>query len=105
MAHHHLTRYDRIQIGALLQVPVSPIEIAKRLGRPKSTIYRELERNSYEGFYFYETAQLLYEIRKSNASQDRCADEEVDEMIELGLRHGMSPAQISCIIIPPHIFN
>jgi len=95
MTYHHLTYHDRIQIGALLQVQVSPTEIAKQLNRPKSTIYRELGRNSCEGFYFYETAQLLSEIRKSNASLDRCADEEIDEMISEGLRHGMSPAQIS----------
>lgn len=93
--YHHLTYHDRIQIGALLQVEVSPVEIAKKLGRPKCTIYRELERNSFEGFYYVETAQILAENRKSNASQDRCTDEEVEGMIVDGIRHGMSPAQIS----------
>jgi IS30 family transposase len=95
MTYHHLTYHDRIQIGALLQVQVSPTEIAKKLARPKSTIYRELARNSCSDFYFYSTAQILSENRKSNASLDRCEDEEIDEMIAEGLRHGMSPAQIS----------
>lgn len=95
MTYRHLTYHERIQIDALLQVDTSIPEIAKRLNRPKSTLYRELNRNAYEGFYFVETAQVSAEIRKSKASLDRCADEEVDDMIAAGLRHGMSPEQIS----------
>lgn len=95
MTYHHLTYHDRIQINALLQVEVTPIEIAKKLNRPKSTIYRELSRNSFQDFYYVETAQIYARERKSRASQDRFADEEIDDMIAAGIRHGMSPAQIS----------
>jgi len=95
MTYHHLTYHDRILIGSLLELEKKVPEIAKRLGRLKSTIYREINRNAYNGFYFYETAEILANGRKSNASLDRCADEEIEDMIEEGLRHGMSPAQIS----------
>lgn len=95
MTYHHLTYRDRILIGSLLELEKKVPDIAKRLGRPKSSIYRELERNSYNGFYFYETAEILASDRKSQASYDRCTDDELDEQIELGLSHGMSPEQIS----------
>lgn len=95
MTYHHLTYRERILIHSLLESEKKVPEIAKRLGRQKSSVYRELERNSYNGFYFYETAEILANDRKSQASFDRCTDEELDEQIELGLSHGMSPEQVS----------
>jgi len=94
-SYHHLTYHDRIQINALLQVGYKPVQIATHLGRPVCTISRELNRNGVSGFYFLETAQINAEFRRSQASEDRDSDEELDAMIEQGLRHGMSPAQIS----------
>ena len=76
MTYHHLTYHDRILIGSLLELEKKVPEIALRLGRLKSTIYREIERNSYNGFYFYETAEILSIWRKSSASLDRCEDSE-----------------------------
>ena len=96
MTYPHLTYSDRIKINALLQLEFGPSQIAAKLGRPKCTIYRELKRNSYEGFYFVETAQLLATSRKSLASQNHTDDdEELWERIEAALRHGFSPAQVS----------
>ena len=96
MTYPHLTYSDRIKINALLQLEFSPSEIAVELGRPKCTIYRELKRNSYEGFYFVETAQLLASSRKSLSSQNHADDDEdLWERIEAALRHGLSPAQVS----------
>lgn len=95
MAHHHLTYAERINIDTLLQLEVSITEIVIKLERSKSTIYRELSRNSCSGFYNAEIAQQLSTNRKSIASQDRDDDEELGEMINKALRHGMSPEQIS----------
>jgi IS30 family transposase len=96
MTYPHLTYSDRIKINALLQLEFNPSEIAAELGRPKCTIYRELKRNSYEGFYFVETAQLLAKTRKSLSSINHTDDdEELWERIEAALRHGLSPAQVS----------
>ena len=96
MTYHHLTYQDRIKINALLQLEFTPSEIADEIGRPKCTVYRELNRNSYEGFYFVETAQLYAEDRKRLASMDHADDdEELWNRIAATIRHGMSPAQVS----------
>jgi IS30 family transposase len=94
-SYHHLTYHDRIQIHALLQLRYKPSKIATHLGRPVCTISRELNRNSFGEIYFLETAQINADLRRSLASADRDSDEELDAMIEQGLRHGMSPAQIA----------
>ena len=45
MGYRHLTEGERYQIEALLRAMKSPAEIARQLGRSKSTISRELARN------------------------------------------------------------
>lgn len=96
MAYHHLTYPDRIKLNALLQLKFRPSEIAHKLNRPKCTIYRELRRNSYKGFYFVETAQVYAENRKSLSSSNHADDDELLwEKVTAALEHGLSPAQIS----------
>ena len=41
----HLTQYERYQISTLLRSGKSISSIAKQLGRDKSTLYREVNRN------------------------------------------------------------
>lgn len=93
-SYHHLTYSDRIKINALLQLQMRPSEIAAKINRPKCTVYRELKRNSYEGFYFVETAQVIAEFRKISASKDRDDDEELWAWVVGALKHGMSPLQV-----------
>ena len=95
MPYHHLTYSDRIKINALLQVGRSVPSIAEEIERPKSTLYRELHRNSYGSFYFCDHAEAKAKERRVNASEDRDEDEEILSCIDLGLRQGMSPEQIS----------
>ncbi len=95
MAYHHLTYHDRIIIGALLESNKTVQEIALKLGRPKSTVYRELQRNSSGDFYYSEEAEALAADRKSRASANNCIDDEMDYTIEQSLQHGMSPEQIA----------
>jgi IS30 family transposase len=44
MTHHHLSPNERYQIQAWLEQDLSKCQIAHRLGRHRSTIYRELRR-------------------------------------------------------------
>jgi len=70
----HLTPYERGKISALLKEGFSPTQIAKKLGRHRSTIYREIKRGTttqyrtdlttYEA-YFPETGQAVYEKNRS----------------------------------------
>ena len=45
MIYHHLSREERYQIPALLKEGLTQAEIARNLGRHKSTIVREISRN------------------------------------------------------------
>ena len=51
MGYRHLTEGERYQIEALLRAMKSPAEIARQLGRSKSTISRELARNNSQRVY------------------------------------------------------
>jgi IS30 family transposase len=51
MAHKHLTQEDRYHIYALKKAGNNNSEIAKDLGVDKSTISRELSRNSGQKGY------------------------------------------------------
>jgi transposase, IS30 family len=56
MSHNHLSPNERYQIQAWLEQDLSKCQIAIRLGRHRSTIYRELAR--CEGTYNAQRAQL-----------------------------------------------
>ncbi|HHV66007.1 MAG TPA: IS30 family transposase [Peptococcaceae bacterium] len=70
----HLSSYQRGSIYSLLQEGYNPSYIAKKLGRHRSTIYREIKRGTttqkrsnlttYEA-YFPETGQAVYEKNRS----------------------------------------
>jgi IS30 family transposase len=55
MTHNHLSPSERYQIQAWLEQDLSKCQIARRLGRHRSTIYRELAR--CEGSYNAQRAQ------------------------------------------------
>lgn len=55
MTHNHLSPTERYQIQAWLEQDLSKCQIALRLGRHRSTIYRELAR--CEGIYNAPQAQ------------------------------------------------
>ena len=70
----HLTPYERGKISALLKEGFSPTQIAKKLGRHRSTIYREIKRGTTTQLrtdlttynaYFPETGQAVYEKNRS----------------------------------------
>ena len=47
----HLSMQERCLLNTLLEMKFDVDAIAKRMGRHRSTIYRELERNIYYGYY------------------------------------------------------
>ena len=64
MAHTQLTLAQRYKISAYLQASISISQIAVYLNVHRSTIYREIQRNSLDGTYHPETAQKTLKERK-----------------------------------------
>jgi len=64
----HLTYADRCQIYALKKSGLSAAEIARQLGRSRSTVYRELRRNCGQRGYRHKQAQKMADKRRSVAS-------------------------------------
>lgn len=59
MSHHHFTRDDRIKLETLKSQGLSNRQIAQILGFHKSSIGRELRRNSVRGRYCSTAADRL----------------------------------------------
>lgn len=94
--YHHLTPEEREQISMLRQSKSSIMQIALALGRPKSTISRELKRNQAPpGQYWPDTAQTLALSRRRRGSRlDR--DEALKDFIITKLCcHFWTPEQIA----------
>ena len=60
-----LTSEDRCKIETLFNAGLKAIQIAKQMGRHKSTITRELDRNSVDGVYKHKDALALSQKRRS----------------------------------------
>ena len=67
MAQPQLTLAQRYEIYAYLQAGISIDQIAKWLFVHRSTIYREVARNSLNGIYHPETAEKLIKERRTKA--------------------------------------
>ena len=94
--YHHLTYEERCQIEALKKSGLSRGAIAQQLGRDRSTVYREIKRNTGGRGYHHKQAQRMTETRRRAASSvswrltpQLCA--EVQEQLQEGWR----PEQIS----------
>ena len=61
---HQLTESDRAVLAQLLELKVSKQEIARRLRKHRSTVYRELARNSGPVGYVPEEAQQRTDVRR-----------------------------------------
>jgi len=70
MGGKHLTKENRFYIEKRLAEEISPAQIAKELGVHRSTIVREVKRNTapdFKGLYCYQVAQNTAATRRSNA--------------------------------------
>lgn len=84
----------RCQIYAYLQAEISISEIAHRLGFHKTTIYRELRRNSDQS-YRPGPAQKQSMRRLKSCRRSRIINRKMARLIEQGLAEQLSPEQIS----------
>src|SRR3954471_16562293 len=96
MAYHQLSTEERYMIGALRQGGCGPSEIAQQLKRHRSTISREVERNSsgYDGGYRPFFAAEKANGRRRRSRRNRRYSPEHFMTIERLLREDFSPEQI-----------
>lgn len=102
MSHHHLTKAERkvIHVGLQQGLPISLI--ARRLGRHRSTVYREIKRNAYRHGYCQSKAheQAMSRLRK------RARRSRIDPGVWLTaqdfLRQRYTPEQIACVLPISH---
>jgi len=94
--YHHLTYEQRCQLYTLKKRGDSPSIIAKELSVHRSTVYRELERNSGRRGYRFKQAQEKSSTRRSEASSHPYKmTQQTIAIIEEKLNLQWSPEQIS----------
>lgn len=92
----HLAYEERCQIEALMKSGQSQVAIAAQLGRPRSTVHREIRRNSGGRGYRHKQAQSKAETRRKQASSaPRRLTPQVWAEAQEKLQEGWSPEQIS----------
>jgi transposase, IS30 family len=97
---NHLTPADRGRIEVLLQENYTKINIAKKLKRNKSTIYREVAKGlDGNGTYFAWIAQAAYESNRGRCLQmpklDNPANHRLRSKIVECLQKGLDPSMIA----------
>lgn len=95
MAYTQLTYGDRIRIGVLRQEGKTPAQISELVGKHRSSIYRELGRNSSQEGYFPDTANIIAINRKVEAAAIPRIDRDRKEWVVEKLLLQWSPEQIS----------
>src|SRR5688500_4417780 len=83
MGVKHLTRESRFYIEQQVGKNISLSEIARDLGVHRSTISREIKRNTapdFQGLYCYIIAQTIADKKRSEASRDNKFSELTDEV-------------------------
>ena len=94
--YHHLTRDQRCHLYALKKRGDPTITIAKELGVHRSTIHRELRRNSgHRGYRHKQANDRSLHRRYSSSSQCPKMTSLTISMLEEGLKSQWSPVQIS----------
>jgi IS30 family transposase len=93
--YKQLTSEQRYQISALKRIGHSPTEIAKELEVHKSTIVREVSRNTGERGYRPKQAHEKASERRANATSRKRISVETWKEVEEKLRQDWSPEQVS----------
>lgn len=90
--YNHLTETERLRTYTWRSVGISMAECARRLGRDKSTLSRELKRNTTEVGYLPDYARNRYEERRRKCRPKcRMDDRTVRKTVLLLLEKGWSP--------------
>lgn len=77
-----------------MQAGECPAQIAKILDVNRSTVTREIERNSVDGKYLYEKAEMLAQGRQHEAHVHYRYGQQLWDEIGGMIRQGMSPEQV-----------
>ncbi len=94
--YHHLTRDQRCQLYVLKNRGDSIGDIAATLGVHRSTVFRELDRNTgQKGYRFQQAQEMAFERKKCSARNNLKLTPELTIIIEEKLRLQWSPEQIS----------
>ena len=96
MNYRQLNAEERSALAALRSVGLSKAEIARQLGRHRSTVGRELPRNSapYDGWYRSKRAQQRAHARRSRSRRNSQFGREEWARVEELLRKKWSPEQV-----------
>lgn len=95
MSYAHITLVERYQIATLIEAGKTIVEIARYLGRHKSSIYRELSRNRGGRGYRPGQAQRLSERRREEASSQPKKSAALWDYVDSRLELDWSPDEIS----------
>ncbi|MCK4960473.1 MAG: IS30 family transposase [Planctomycetes bacterium] len=97
MPYKHLTDHERFVIYHLIYIGLPKAQIARRLKRDKSTISREIKRNTdATGQYLYDTAERLTRRRRRAAvSRPRTDDPALMKYVEAKIKSEWSPDEIA----------
>lgn len=104
---HQITQEERCSITALLRMGRSRTEIAGELGRDRSTIYRELNRNAtrHDGDYRAAKAQQYSVARRRRVRRGpQFFAEQMDE-VDVLLKKKWSPEQVSAVLKEQGVFS
>ena len=97
--YKHLTKEERDIIAVLKARGMSLSGIGQEIGRHKSTIFRELNRNAppnHKRYYLSHKAQERAENRWAvTHKRERLKNQEVRKYVEVGLRKGWSPELVA----------
>ena len=92
----HLSISDRRRFYTFIEMGLPISEIAKKLSKHRSTLYRELNRNSNPEGYFSKAAQLkTYHRAKQKCPSKLQTDGVLRDYVVRSLKKGWSPEQIS----------
>ena len=67
--YSHFTLDERCRLRGLMEMGFGPGEIARRLGRHRGTIYREIARNRCAAEYRADSADRIAWVRKLRGSK------------------------------------
>ncbi len=94
--YHQLTSEERYALATLRRQGLGPTAIARALGRHRSTIHREIERNRRkDGGYRWYTAGEKARGRRSRSRRNQRFTAADWELIDTWLREDFSPEQVS----------
>jgi hypothetical protein len=94
--YHELTPGERYELSALRQQGLRPAEIARALGRHRSTIGREIRRNTRkDSGYGPSTTDQMTRGRRSRSRRNQRFDAAAWALVETWIREDLSPEQVS----------